>query len=431
MNERILSILSLAFRELRRFSIPGMGTFVRETEPSRFDAQTGLMYPPRERFRYEAGGLLFVEPLVNLAAQNLTLGMEEARAFVEDLGATLAITLDRTGALTLPNAGLLVKDAAGQLTFEMMNVDNANAPAFELPPIKLHQPNTTVTEKNIPMNSTASVNAKAAAAPANGAKSKKTPVWAIAAVFAVALIGGGLLFKDKIMTAMSGSAANQPPPEYQEVLAEDSLRDASGEEEAGMVVDTADGSAETHDERTSNTPASEPPTKRAPANVPVAAPVTAHGGEKKAPPKAADKDKKPEPAAAKKPVVEIVRGDKKTPASGDKKPVVEIMHGDKGDKKPAAPAAEATPKGGPTVWKPSANLYYLIAEGAASKEDAESKRKAWIAKGYSAQILDSGTGTFRIGIFQSSEHKAVANKLTQLKGSGVVRSDAWILKPNK
>lgn len=434
MTEEQIGILSIAFRELRKFSIPGIGTFSRETEPSRFDAQTGLMHPPKERIKFDAGSTLFVESLRNFVVLNLNISEADAIIFVEGLAVALQDQLATYGSLLIPTQGhILLNRTSGAIDFEMLTTAAESAPTFELPPIKLHQPNPININISNPNNNSSTMNTAASmgaagAAPINHVKTKKPPYIAIALVLMLAIIGGGFFFKDKITQMLSGKKQpNELPPGYQEVLVEDSLNEANKDDAQSVVVDTSD-SGGGEERTTAATPVHAQTTspKRPPADAKVVAPVT------KAEPKKVVEDKKPAPIAESKP----------TPSKDNKKPVVEIIRGGNSTtEKPASSnsgsGSSSAPSNSPapatssaTIWKASPNTYYLIAEGAGSKDDAEKKRQAWNSKGFTTKILEGNTpGTYRIAIVEAPNHKTVSTRLDQLKTNGTVRNDAWILKP--
>ncbi len=80
-----------------------------------------------------------------------------------------------------------------------------------------------------------------------------------------------------------------------------------------------------------------------------------------------------------------------------------------------------------TPAKTEAKSYYLIAESASTKENAERAVKAWAQKGLTAQILPNpATGGYRISVFSAGDRAAVETKKKSLVETGKVNASAWI-----
>ena len=100
--------------------------------------------------------------------------------------------------------------------------------------------------------------------------------------------------------------------------------------------------------------------------------------------------------------------------------------------KPAPVKTETASASKPEPAKPApvkneARSYYLVAESASTKENAERAVKAWAQKGLSAQMLPNpATGGYRISVFSANDRAAVEAKKKTLVEAGKVNASAWI-----
>jgi hypothetical protein len=109
MNQEQRDKLLLAFGQLERFSVPGIGTFRKERVASRVDGLNKRVMPPAERFVLEPGEH-HISALTEFLFRHLQINHGAAEALVRELGNALRNEAEREGQADLPGVGVLSRD---------------------------------------------------------------------------------------------------------------------------------------------------------------------------------------------------------------------------------------------------------------------------------------------------------------------------------
>ncbi len=138
MDIDFLPYLKLALRELDQFSIPGIGTFVREQQQSKIDTARSEIYPPEENIRIEPGEQ-HLRPLRDLFSDKLGIDAQQAEHILQSMGKYLIKRLQNPNTLEISGLGRIILRSNGQYEFEKTTPD-PTLKAFGLLPVKIPPP---------------------------------------------------------------------------------------------------------------------------------------------------------------------------------------------------------------------------------------------------------------------------------------------------
>jgi hypothetical protein len=140
------AFLAIAFRELERFSLPGVGTFVRESKPARVDPKTKQLQPPSSYIKLEPGERNLMQ-LYQYLGDQANLRREQAEKYAQELGHFVKEYTKISGGLELRGVGRITKDATGGIVFEPA-MDDPTFSTYALKPVVL--PETAPTQEAPP-----------------------------------------------------------------------------------------------------------------------------------------------------------------------------------------------------------------------------------------------------------------------------------------
>lgn len=140
------AFLAIAFRELERFSVPGVGTFVRQAKPASIDPKTRQISPPGSYIQLEEGERHLVQ-LYQYLADRGSLRREQAEKYAQELGHFVNEYTKISGGLEVKGVGRLTKNAAGRIVFEPA-MDDPSFSSYALKPVML--PDAGATEEQAP-----------------------------------------------------------------------------------------------------------------------------------------------------------------------------------------------------------------------------------------------------------------------------------------
>jgi flagellar basal body-associated protein FliL len=149
MDIDFLPYLKLALRELEKFSIPGIGTFVREQQQSKIDTARSEIYPPEENIRIEPGEQ-HLRPLRDLFSDKLGIDAQQAEHILQSMGKYLIKRLQNPNTLEITGLGRIILRSNGQYEFEKTTPD-PTLKAFGLLPVKIpppHKPKESALRTN-------------------------------------------------------------------------------------------------------------------------------------------------------------------------------------------------------------------------------------------------------------------------------------------
>ncbi|MCS7085003.1 MAG: hypothetical protein NZ534_02850 [Bacteroidia bacterium] len=162
MGEDWLPYFRLIFRELERFALPGVGSFVLRRMPARFSPDGASLEPPREFYEY----LAQVDPLLvreteRFFAQRYSLDPSRAADLTEKVGRAVADMLAAGTIIRLPAVGTLKKSGGATILdvsgVETLLEDLKLSPGVSVPAAVATQPastpppvaQTVVSESNV------------------------------------------------------------------------------------------------------------------------------------------------------------------------------------------------------------------------------------------------------------------------------------------
>ncbi|MBX3101306.1 MAG: hypothetical protein KF690_02220 [Bacteroidetes bacterium] len=149
MTDVQLAYTQLAFRELRQFSIPGIGTFVKKLAGAQVDMTRNVIYPPAERFEFTPGGATYAAQFVGLLERKQHMAAAQASAVVEELGQALLRQVKARKSVDIPGIGKLVLAADDTLAFTLTSED-PTLQTYGLTPVAYGGRTEEVLEKDLP-----------------------------------------------------------------------------------------------------------------------------------------------------------------------------------------------------------------------------------------------------------------------------------------
>ncbi|MCS6905135.1 MAG: hypothetical protein NZ576_07105, partial [Bacteroidia bacterium] len=130
------SYLLLAFRGLKVFSIPGVGTFVRKNLPAHLDEAHQIIYPPSEYIEFIPNQYQQVNAFVQLLEQSLNIPPHKAQAAADKIGKSLIEYLEKQKEITFPDIGKLKYTSKQELIFEPI-ASEIHLATFGLSPVSI------------------------------------------------------------------------------------------------------------------------------------------------------------------------------------------------------------------------------------------------------------------------------------------------------
>jgi hypothetical protein len=149
MTDVQLAYTQLAFRELRQFSIPGIGTFVKKLSGAQVDMAQNVIYPPTERFEFTPGGATYTRHFVELLERRQHMDADAATQTVEELGQALLKQLKARKQVEIPGIGKLSLEAGDTLAFALTSQD-PTLQTYGLSPVAYGGRTEEVLEKDLP-----------------------------------------------------------------------------------------------------------------------------------------------------------------------------------------------------------------------------------------------------------------------------------------
>jgi len=135
MENEYIPYLKLALRELERFSVPGLGTFVRESAKAQIDTIKNEIYPPEDKIRIEPGEK-YERKLRELLADRLKLDLQSAENLAQGLGKSIVKSLQNRNTIEIQDVGRIILRGNGNYEFESASKD-PSLQAYGLGPVAM------------------------------------------------------------------------------------------------------------------------------------------------------------------------------------------------------------------------------------------------------------------------------------------------------
>jgi|GEM_PF-5520708 len=113
-----VSTLSQALSELEQFSVPYVGSFIRQVQQARIDPQKNVVFPPYETLIFVPYTSQYTHHLVEWIQKNRSIPGQAAHQLVEQLGTETFEYLQQFKNLELPEWGILKIDDNNLICFE-------------------------------------------------------------------------------------------------------------------------------------------------------------------------------------------------------------------------------------------------------------------------------------------------------------------------
>ena len=113
-----VSILTQALTELAQFSVPHVGSFIRQVQQARIDPQKNLVFPPYETVLFVPYTGQYTYEFITFLQQKKQLTAPDANKLADELGLEVLQYLEHFKELELPEYGILKKGENNLITFE-------------------------------------------------------------------------------------------------------------------------------------------------------------------------------------------------------------------------------------------------------------------------------------------------------------------------
>lgn len=129
--------------------IPGLGGFIANDSPAKFDSVSGVFLPPRKLVTFNKSLLNNDGLLVNTFATKNALNYDDAKQIIDEKVAFIKKTLNNGQRVYFENVGSLVKNTDGFINFEQDRFFNLLLASFGLEQLKFMEQTEKIEETNV------------------------------------------------------------------------------------------------------------------------------------------------------------------------------------------------------------------------------------------------------------------------------------------